>query len=252
MDRHSFYTLMQGSSTSDYEQYLNTDHLLKCQKPYDELCNNDELQFQITHQVQELWMKLIAYTLLEIDEQLEKKQSLKALTLFNRVHRIQQSMIDHLGLLETMSPKDYQLIRLNLGNGSGQESPGFHVIIKMAKPLWLSFQKHYLTQENTSINDIYNDKYQHDEPYMLAEQLAEFDELFQHFRYRHLQLIQRTIGFGAKSLKGRSVSLLEKGLSMRFFPELWEIRNQMTDDWGGQYGTTRHALCKEHEEPKSL
>jgi len=31
---------------------------------------------------------------------------------------------------------------------------------------------------------------------VVAEALAEFDELFQKFRYEHLQLIHRTIGFG--------------------------------------------------------
>ncbi|OAJ33683.1 tryptophan 2,3-dioxygenase family protein [Piscirickettsia salmonis] len=243
MDRHSFYALIAGDNTSDYEQYLNRHDLLQCQTPYDQLCNHDELQFQITHQVQELWMKLIAYTLLEIDEQLAAKHSLKALTLFNRTHRIQHSMVDHLALLETMSPKDYQKIRLNLGNGSGQESPGFHVIIQMAKPLWQSFQTHYLIPTNLSLRDIYDDHYQHDELYLLAEQLAEFDELFQHFRYRHIQLVQRILGLSSKSLKGHSTDLLEKGLKMRFFPELWDVRNQMTDDWGGEYGSTRPSFC---------
>ena len=34
-------------------------------KPFDKFCNKDELQFQVVHQVEELWMKLIAYTLLD-------------------------------------------------------------------------------------------------------------------------------------------------------------------------------------------
>jgi tryptophan 2,3-dioxygenase len=27
-----------------------------------------------------------------------------------------------------------------------------------------------------------------------------------------------------------------------FFPELWEIRSQMTDSWGSQYGVVRDSL----------
>jgi len=67
-------------------------------------------------------------------------------------------------------------------------------------------------------------------------------ELFQKFRYHHIQLTHRTIGLGAKSLKGRSVELLDEGLRTRFFPELWKIRNQMTDAWGAQYGVVRDSL----------
>jgi tryptophan 2,3-dioxygenase len=145
-------------------------------------------------------------------------------------------MTEQLGLLETMSPKEYQQIRLQLGNGSGQESPGFRVIMKMHQPLWDSFQRHYLEKNGLNIEKIYNSEYSHSDAYLVAEALAEFDELFQKFRYHHLQLIHRTIGLGAKSLKGRSVELLENGLRAQFFRELWEIRNQMTDQWGAQYG----------------
>jgi tryptophan 2,3-dioxygenase len=57
-----------------------------------------------------------------------------------------------------------------------------------------------------------------------------------------LQLIHRSIGLGAKSLKGRSVELLEDGLRMQFFPALWDIRNRMTDEWGAQYGVKRDPI----------
>ncbi|MGB9403524.1 MAG: hypothetical protein WCA98_08290, partial [Candidatus Acidiferrales bacterium] len=65
MDREHFYATMNGEGTLDYELYLNTKSLLACQKDFKDLCNADELQFQIVHQVEELWMKLIGYTLLD-------------------------------------------------------------------------------------------------------------------------------------------------------------------------------------------
>jgi len=77
---------------------------------------------------------------------------------------------------------------------------------------------------------------------MVAEALAEFDELFQRFRYVHLQLIERSIGLGSKSLKGRPVELLNEGLRHRFFPPLWEVRHEMTDSWGAQYGRVREPI----------
>src|SRR5258708_10404595 len=44
-----------GEST--YERYLRTQELLSLQKPENELKHHDELQFQIVHQVFELWWK---------------------------------------------------------------------------------------------------------------------------------------------------------------------------------------------------
>ncbi len=242
MDRAYFYSTMNGEGTLDYELYLNTKKLLSCQKEFTDFCNRDELQFQVVHQVEELWMKLIAYTLLDIDDYLQQENTNRVITLFRRVHLAQKLMTDQLCLLETMSPKEYQEIRRGLGNGSGQESPGFRTLLKMYQPLWESFKVHYLDQHNLTVEKIYQSEYAHTDAYVVAEALAEYDELFQKFRYHHIQLIHRTIGLGAKSLKGRSVDLLDEGLRTRFFPELWEIRNQMTDAWGAQYGVVRDSL----------
>ncbi len=223
MNREQFYAIMNGDGTLDYEVYLQTKALLSCQTGYAELCNKDELQFQLVHQVEELWMKLIAYTLLDIDEYLQQENSNRVLTLFRRIHAIQRMMIEQIGLLETMSPKEYQAIRQRLGNGSGQESPGFRALEK-----------------------IYDSQYDHGDAYVVAEALAEFDELFQKFRFEHMQLIHRTIGFGSKSLKGRPVEILEDGMRHKFFPELWEIRNEMTDRWGAEYGVKRDPISGHH------
>jgi tryptophan 2,3-dioxygenase len=242
MNREQIYTLMQGKGTLDYEIYLNTQALFACQKDFGDFCNHDELQFQIVHQVQELWMKLIIHTLLDIDEYLQAEHTHQVLTLFKRVHTIQRAMIDELAVLETMSPKTYQEIRVHLGNGSGQESPGFRTLLKLPSHLWHTFQTHYLHKHGLTVEQIYASEYCHNDAYMVAEALVEFDELFQRFRYHHLQLIQRTIGLGSMSLKGRSIKILENGLQMRFFPELWDIREQMTNNWGGQYGVVREAL----------
>jgi len=242
MERAYFYELMAGNGTADYEVYLNTPQILSAQKDYAELCNKDELQFQIVHQVEELWMKLAAYTLLDIDEYVQDRNTNRVITLFSRVHRIFTLMTEQLRLLETMSPKEYQEIRVNLGQGSGQESPGFQTLLKMPRPLWRSFVSAYLEPEGKTVANIYDFAYTHDDAYMVAEALAEFDELFQKFRYHHIQLIHRSIGMEAKSLKGRSVELLREGLKTRFFPELWRIRSQMTDAWGGEYGVVRDTI----------
>lgn len=242
MDRDYFYATMNGKGEFDYEIYLNTKALLACQKEFDEFCNQDELMFQIVHQAQELWMKLIGYTLLDVDEFLQAHHTNRVLTLLHRVHVVLERMIDQIAVLETMSPKEYQEIRLQLGNGSGQESPGFRTLLKMSRPLWQSFVTYYLEPFGLTIEKIYDTEYSHDDAYVVAEALAQYDELFRRFRHRHIQLIERTIGLESRSLKGRAVNLLEEGVHHRFFPELWTIRSQMTDKWGAQYGVVRDSI----------
>ena len=246
MDREHFYAIMNGEGTLDYELYLNTKALLSCQKDFSEFCNRDELQFQIVHQIEELWMKLMGYTLLDVDDYMAQGSTNRVVTLFRRVHIALKLMIEQLALLETMSPKEYQEIRLKLGNGSGQESPGFRVLLKMYQPIWNSFKTHYLDKHGLTVEKIYDSQYTHGDAYVVAEALAEFDELFQKFRHEHMQLIHRTIGFGSKSLKGRPVEILEEGMRHKFFPELWEIRGEMTDKWGAEYGVKRDPLGGHH------
>ena len=245
MNRYEYQKIMRGAGDLDYEIYLNTKQLLACQQEPDDLCNPDELQFIIVHQIEELWMKLMATTLLDIDDEIRAGRTLKALTLFRRVHMCQEMMTTQLSLLETMSPKDYQEIRLKLGNGSGQESPGFRVLLKMPADLWQSFEAVYLDGGARTLEQIYDSEYSHDEAYMMAEAFAEFDEQFQKFRNAHMQLIYRSIGVSTNSLKGRPVEILNAGLRQKFFPALWQVRAEMTDRWGGTYGKTRDKLSSD-------
>lgn len=246
MDRDTYLKMMRGAGQRDYEIYLNTEQLLACQKEPEALCNPDELQFMIVHQVEELWMKLMATSLLDVNDEMLAGRTLKVLTLMRRVHICQEMMTAQLALLETMSPKDYQEIRLLLGNGSGQESPGFRVLLKMPADLWATYKQAYLDNGARTLEQVYDSEYSHDEAYMVAEALAEFDEQFQKFRNAHMQLIYRSIGVAANSLKGRPVEILNEGLRQKFFPELWQVRAEMTDRWGGAYGKKRDKL-----EPKS-
>jgi len=242
MDRQHFYKMMYGDGNLDYELYLNTAKLLRCQKDFSELCNQDELQFQVVHQVEELLMKLIAYTLLDIEEYMAARNTTRVVTLFRRVHIVQRLLVEQLKLLETMSPKEYQTIRLGLGAGSGQESPGFRTLLALPPLLWETYKKCYLDAEGLTVEAVYDTAYDHGDAYVLAEQLVEFDELFQDFRFHHMQLVRRSIGIDAKSLKGRPVEILESGQRHSFFPELWAVRGKMTDAWGAQYGLRRESL----------
>lgn len=242
MTRDEWHKLIETPKLLDYGVYLNVEPLLQCQKPLAELCNGDELQFQIVHQVEELWMKLIAYTLVDVRDFIDAGNTHRVVTLMGRVHRLMRLMTQQLELLETMSPREYQEVRKQLGNGSGQESPGFQALLRMPGDLWEAFKTVYLDGRGLTVADIYDAKYDHGDSYVVAEALIEYDELFQKFRAMHVYLIHRSIGMGSRSLKGRPVQILESGARHRFFPELWDIRCDMTDAWGASYGVVRQPI----------
>lgn len=194
MDKPDYYARIEAPEMRDYGVYLSCDKLLACQKPLAEMVNADELQFQIVHQVEELWMKLIAYTLVDVVDFLEQQNTHRIVALMGRVHRLMRLMTAQLDLLETMSPKEYQEIRLQLGNGSGQESPGFKLLLRMPPDLWRAFKASYLDGRGLSVEDVYDVSYDHGDSYVVAEALMEFDELFQKFRANHLYLIHRSMG----------------------------------------------------------
>jgi tryptophan 2,3-dioxygenase len=245
MKREKLLRQLEAPEMLDYGVYLNCDKLLACQKPVSDFVNEDELQFQIVHQVEELWMKLINYSLIDAVAHMEETNTTRALTLFERANRLCRLMTDQLSVLETMSPKLYQAIRLELGNGSGQESPGFRLMLQIAPVLWETFETAYLEANGLTVEQIYDSQYDHGPAYMIAEALIEFDELVQIFRSRHIYLVQRSIGINARSLKGRSLDVLRTGAKQQFFPELWDIRSAMTDAWGGEYGVKRDPIHKQ-------
>lgn len=247
MDKKYFYELMGAMGKSDYENYLQTADLFACQKSFSELCNQDELQFQIVHQIEELLLRLVNYTLLDVDECFGQHHTFKAITLFKRVHILQKNMLEMIDALETMSPKDYQLIRLRLGSGSGLNSPGFTVFNKIHQPLWESYKQYYLVQRQLTLQVIYEKNYDHNESYLLAECMIELDELHMRFFQRHLDLIGRTIGKEATSLRGNAIDYLQKKAHTPLFPELWSIRSEMSDTWGHEYGFKRPSLGKEEK-----
>ena len=71
-----------------YERYLRTEELLSLQKPEDELTHHDELQFQIVHQVFELWWKETTFELSTIRTLLQEYNVPPALRLLQRVIQI--------------------------------------------------------------------------------------------------------------------------------------------------------------------
>jgi tryptophan 2,3-dioxygenase len=215
---------------TDYEKYLRTEELLALQKPADRLSCHDELQFQIVHQVAELWMKLVEHEILFAAEMLRAVAVPRALRAFARVRGIQQLLLEQLALLDTMAPRDYMTIRNALGRGSGQESPGFRRMLQLPDEIWPSVTELLATKQVT-LRQIYEQPDAHPELFNLCEALLDFDQALQSWRQRHLVLVYRQIGAGTPSLKGKPSELLAEGMKHRFFPSLWLVRDELFAEW---------------------
>jgi len=71
----------------------------------------------------------------------------------------------------------------------------------------------------------------YNENYMIAqfcELLLDLDEGFQEWRYRHVKMVERTIGTKQGTGGSDGVKYLMKTLSIKFFPLLWEIRKDFS------------------------
>ena len=62
---------------------------------------------------------------------------------------------------------------------------------------------------------------------LLAECLVDFDEGLQEWRYRHVKMVERTIGAKGGTGGSAGVAYLRSTLHVPIFPDLWAIRNKL-------------------------
>lgn len=60
--------------------------------------------------------------------------------------------------------------------------------------------------------------------YETCEELVDIEDLFQQWRFRHLQVVTRTIGHRQGTGGSSGVGFLRKALDLTFFPELYAVR----------------------------
>ena len=219
--------VLAGAAASDYERYLSTDELLALQKDRGEWVHRDELLFQVTHQTSELWLKLAWNDADEAARLIEEGDLRAALRLLDRGSLCIRYVIQQLDMLEHMSPWEYQEIRKVLGHGSGFDSPGWNELRRVFPRLGMAF--HAVRREaGLSLAEVYTRGREHEHLYQLAEALIELDEQAQFWRLRHYQVVARVIGDKVVGTQGTPVELLGKLVSKTAFPELWEVRNELT------------------------
>jgi len=219
--------LLPGTAPSDYERYLRTEELLALQKTPGEWVHRDELLFQTVHQTSELWLKLAVSEAEEATRLVAARELAAAIRLLRRSVDCMKRVTAALDMLEHMSPWEYQEIRKVLGHGSGFDSPGFRQIRHATPPLGEAF--HAAREEaGLSLVDVYTRGREFEELYQLAELLIEWDERIVVWRTRHFKVVERVIGGSVIGTQGTPVEVLGRLIHKVFFPELWELRNELT------------------------
>jgi len=219
--------VLPGTAGSDYERYLRTEELLALQKSADEWIHRDELLFQSVHQTSEIWLKL-AWNEVEEAARLVAEDDLPAaLRLLRRANDCFKLVTLALDMLEHMSPWEYTEIRKVLGHGSGFDSPGFKELRRVGKLLGEQFHA-ARERAGLSLVEVYTQGREHDDLYNLAEQCIELDERITVWRVRHFKVVQRTIGGDVIGTQGTPVEVMGRLIHHSFFPELWDVRNELT------------------------
>jgi tryptophan 2,3-dioxygenase len=219
--------VLPGTAGSDYERYLRTDDLLLLQKTADEWIHRDELLFQSVHQTSEIWLKLAWNEVEEAARLVGADDIPAALRLLRRANDCFKLVTLALDMLEHMSPWEYTQIRKVLGHGSGFDSPGFKELRRVAK--LLAEQLHAARERaGLSLVEVYTLGREHEDLYNLAEQCIELDERVTVWRVRHFKVVQRTIGGDVIGTQGTPVEVMGRLINHSFFPELWDVRNELT------------------------
>jgi len=235
-----------------YPSYLALDELLQLQRPRSSPEHPDELLFIIVHQASELWFKLILHELGALISLLEANDTLGALTAVKRVNALVHIVTAQLSALETLPPQRFAQFRGYLGTSSGSQSVQFRAIEAMSgmrdehflkvltqhgaipslvqraldKPTLQTLFDDLLVSHGVTLEQIYAETNQRPLQ-MLAESLLEYEQGFAMWRFLHVQLVERIIGPQTGGTGGTLGSkYLQKTISQRFFPRLWEIRSK--------------------------
>jgi tryptophan 2,3-dioxygenase len=244
-----------------YGTYLRLDELLSCQSPATDA--HDELLFVIIHQVYELWFKQILHEADLLQRRLEEGNSSGALHTARRIAKILKTIVGQLDVLETMTPRQFASFRPELGSASGFQSNQFREIeavlgrrdfdevdndrlraattrrsvfdslLRYLAATGYELPPHVLERDPSEaakpdpdvqrvLAAVYGDE---SAPAgEVCEALVDIDEGIQEWRYRHVKMVERTIGALIGTGGSAGAQYLRSTLFRPAFPELWDVR----------------------------
>ena len=142
-----------GEGVLDYEVYLNTNELLALQTPFAALSAPDELLFQVVHQTQELWMKQLTFEAVNLVRAMDGAKFPAIVATLHRMLVIARGLGDQIRILQTMPPDVFQVVRRQLGNGSGLGGSGPHGV-GGSPARWRARGSAFLVEEGRKLCDL--------------------------------------------------------------------------------------------------
>jgi tryptophan 2,3-dioxygenase/ribonuclease HI len=219
---------------TEYAGYLRINDLLELQHPITPEAH-DELLFVIVHQSYELWFKLILHELRKARSELEAGRPQGAIGPLKRTAAIDNLLLGHLDVLETMSPDGFLEFRDPLAPASGFQSEQFRAIEAESPPVYDAFVAAAGLPDDhdarlIALAELYRDHL--GDPartvlHLVAELLVDHDELVARWRHHHTLMAAREIGSRHGTGGSRGVEYLRGTQGKRFYPELWEVRAEL-------------------------
>jgi tryptophan 2,3-dioxygenase len=247
-----------------YGEYLAVPDLISLQRLRSEPAVHDELLFIVVHQAYELWFKQLIFELETVRDRMIDGDAERAAHYLARVRAIERVLIDHIEVLETMSPQDFLEFRSLLTPASGFQSAQFREIEFLSGLK----QRRYLNDLAASPDELRRLARRLDEPtvwdgfvallelngldmpeddeearresllrtarepdraalFRVAEGLVDHDEAFARWRSHHVLMVEREIGAKQGTGGSSGVEYLRSTLDKRFFPELWGLRSHL-------------------------
>jgi tryptophan 2,3-dioxygenase len=255
----------QEDAELSYGKYLRIPELLGLQTLLSDPPAHDELLFIVVHQAYELWFKELLFELESVRESFYGGDTHRARHYLSRVHTIERVMVDHIAIIETMSPQDFLEFRSNLAPASGFQSVQFREMEflsglkepgllrklgespeerarlqrRLGEPtVWDGFCALLDSSglpmplddpgvRRESLLTMMREKSRYAEPFATSESLLTHDELFTLWRQHHILMVERQIGSKTGTGGSTGVSYLKTTLGKRFYPELWELRSYL-------------------------
>jgi tryptophan 2,3-dioxygenase len=238
-----------------YGSYLALAEVLGAQRPRSD--EHDEMLFIVIHQVYELWFKQLLHELAHLQLRLAAGDTSHAIRTLRRILTILKVAVAQIDVLETMSPRQFASFRDRLDASSGFQSWQFRELeavlgrrdpavfehyaegsdaraaieAAMARPSLFDSYLAYLERNGYAVDDVEDALlavYRDDAgPAQLAEHLVDLDEGLQEWRYRHVKMVERTIGDRPGTGGSAGAAYLRTTLSAPVFPWLWAVRSRL-------------------------
>ena len=246
---------------TDYSTYLKIDDLLTLQTPLTPGAS-DELLFIVVHQSYELWFKVILDELSRARDALLEGAPWRAERPLARVVEVENLLVQHLRVLETMSPEGFLEFRDPLDPASGFQSFQFRAIEFVsgagkesmldfrlfddstkawlrswfeAPSLWDGFRASVrslagVTDETSDLEVVAEIYRHHDDAvrsslHRVAELMVDHDERLVVWRQQHMLMAGRQIGRRPGTGGSEGMAYLETTLAQRMYPLLWDVRS---------------------------